>query len=114
MTCPVCGYDRLEFPPANFSICGCCGTEFGYDDRVLAHGQLTQKWVDAGCPWFDPDEPQPEGWNEWKQLIDAGLGRFVPEFVADLRLLADVTIDGMGIQLGPINYDPSPYQAKAA
>ena len=30
--CPVCGYDQLPGPPANFSICSCCGTEFGNDD----------------------------------------------------------------------------------
>ena len=35
--CPVCAYTNLEFPPTNYSICACCGTEFGYDDRVLSH-----------------------------------------------------------------------------
>ena len=72
-TCPVCGYDQLEFPPTNFSICACCGTEFGYDDRVLSHQELTQEWIDAGCKWFDQGEPQPPQWNAYEQLLRAKL-----------------------------------------
>jgi len=55
-TCPVCGYNALEFPPRDHSICACCGTEFGYDDRVLTHQQLRDEWVSKGCLWFDCDE----------------------------------------------------------
>lgn len=73
-TCPVCAYAGLEFPPVNFSICACCGTEFGYDDRMLSHAELTEKWVQRGCPWFDADERKPVGWNPYLQLINGGLG----------------------------------------
>ena len=32
--CPVCGWNKLEFDPNDFSheICDCCNTEFGLDD----------------------------------------------------------------------------------
>jgi len=112
-TCPVCGYPKLERPPANYSICPCCGTEFDYDDRVLTHGQLTYEWIAKGCPWFDSDEPKPEGWNEWNQLIAADLGGYVPKFVSDIHMQADVTV-GVNIQLGSLTYELGPYQAQAA
>jgi hypothetical protein len=70
--CPVCGYDKLEFPPRNFSICACCGTEFGYDDRVLSHERLRARWIRKGFPWFDPDEQKPIRWNPIDQLLRAG------------------------------------------
>jgi len=72
--CPICGYNRLEFPPENYTICACCGTEFDYDDRVLTHEQLTREWVRRGFPWFDQGEPKPEGWNPYLQLLNARLG----------------------------------------
>ena len=75
--CPVCGYDRLEFPPSNYSICACCGTEFGYDDRVLTHDQLRDAWIKRGGPWFDEAEPKPPGWDPFQQLTKAGLD-FLP------------------------------------
>jgi hypothetical protein len=96
-TCLVCGYNRMEFPPADFTICACCGTEFGYDDRVLTHGELTQRWVENNCPWFDPDEPRPRGWNAYKQLIEAGLGRYVPFRTYQIRVQADALVTPVGI-----------------
>ena|SRR3990172_8798305 len=85
-SCPVCGYDQLEFPPANFSICACCGTEFGYDDRLLSHEQLRNKWIDEGCRWFDQGEPQPPNWSAYEQLLRASL----IEPVTDLDATAQV------------------------
>lgn len=73
-TCPVCGYSSdPEFYPRDHDICGCCGTEFGYDDRVLTYGQLRLRWMRGGFPWFDPEEPQPLRWNPYQQLLQAGL-----------------------------------------
>src|ERR1017187_7282190 len=43
--CSVCGYDRLEDPPKNFTICPSCGTEFGYDDAFASHAELRAKWL---------------------------------------------------------------------
>jgi hypothetical protein len=73
-SCLVCGYDGdAEFYPHSYMICGCCGTEFGYDDRVLTHDQLRNIWIAAGFPWFDENEPRPDGWNPQVQLENAGL-----------------------------------------
>jgi hypothetical protein len=96
--CPVCAYDKLEFPPRNYSICACCGTEFGYDDRVFSHAQLTKKWVDRKCPWFDEGEPKPLGWNAYMQLIDGNLSWAVPRFVEGLQLQANLTIGPTGVK----------------
>jgi hypothetical protein len=73
-TCPVCGYSgEVDFRPRDYQICACCGTEFGYDDRVLTNDQLRAQWLSKGCPWFDLDEPRPVGWNAYDQLLHAGL-----------------------------------------
>jgi hypothetical protein len=78
--CPVCGYDRLELPPQNYSICACCGTEFGYDDRLLTHAQLRREWIERGFPWFDADEPRPARWDPMHQLQ-----RVAPDVVKPLN-----------------------------
>ena len=71
--CPVCGYDGdLTFRPREYQICACCGTEFGFDDRVLNYAQLRDEWLNKGCPWFDPDELKPVSWNAYGQLLTAG------------------------------------------
>jgi hypothetical protein len=76
--CLVCGYDGdAEFYPRDYMICGCCGTEFGYDDRVLSHADLRLRWVDSGCPWFDEDEPKPLNWDPYEQLRKAGFMDFL-------------------------------------
>lgn len=73
-TCPICGYGGdLEFRPRDYQICGCCGNEFGFDDRVLSHEQLRSMWIQKGCPWFDPEEIRPIGWNAYDQLQSARL-----------------------------------------
>jgi hypothetical protein len=42
-SCHVCGYSMLDEPPydkygcATYTICPCCGTEFGYDDSLTEH-----------------------------------------------------------------------------
>jgi hypothetical protein len=78
--CPVCGYAGLEFPPKNFSICACCGTEFGYDDRMLTHAELTEAWINGGFRWFDVDEQKPQGWNPYNQLYAAKLDWAIATF----------------------------------
>lgn len=90
--CPVFAYTKLEFPPTNYSICACCGTEFGYDDRVLSHPELTKEWVHQGCPWFDQGEPKPVGWNAYLQLIVGGLGWAVPTFVDGVQLQENLNV----------------------
>jgi len=71
--CLVCGYEGDdEFYPRDYMICGCCGTEFGYDDRVLTHRELRQRWIANDFRWFDQQEPKPVGWNPLAQLERAG------------------------------------------
>lgn len=109
--CPVCGYDRLEFPPGNFSICACCGTEFGYDDRALTHFALRQEWMRAGFPWFDPDEAKPPLWNPYRQMSDARLP-WVSPFKISLRLQADAV--GRQIPSNRIEFGYKPLRTEVA
>lgn len=68
--CPVCFYDDLPYPPADYHICPCCGTEFGTDDAEAAHQQLREEWIDGGAKWFFGTAP--EHWKPWHQLIESG------------------------------------------
>jgi len=83
--CPVCGYSGLERPPADFAICSCCGTEFGYDDFDVSVETLRSRWRSAGSPWFSRHTPPPPGWNPYRQLLNAGL---VHEVVAPTEAVA--------------------------
>jgi hypothetical protein len=71
-TCPVCGYDRLDDPPADYNICECCGTEFGYHDSTFAHAELRDRWVRNGARWHSRAFPPPSGWSAHEQLVRAG------------------------------------------
>ena len=73
--CPVCGYNGLQYPPANFTICPSCYTEFGYDDATLTHEALRREWIQNGMQWEASNiTPPPPGWNPVQQLLDAGFG----------------------------------------
>jgi hypothetical protein len=91
--CPICGYKSLEFPPIDYTICACCGTEFGYDDRVLSHTELTKRWVDNGCPWFDDGEQKPLGWNAYMQLSEGGFRWALPKLAVDLEFQANLFVN---------------------
>lgn len=66
--CPVCAYPALAYPPDNYHICPCCGTEFGNDDQYRTNAELRKEWIVNGGPWFFGSPPQ--GWNPWVQLIE--------------------------------------------
>jgi hypothetical protein len=68
MTCPVCSYKNMPFPPEDYNICPCCGTEFGNDDAYATHEQLLMRWLRNGAPWFFGVAPL--GWNPYLQLRD--------------------------------------------
>lgn len=70
--CPVCGFSALFAPPADFEICPCCGTEFGYDDDRYSHLQLRSRWMARGAPWFSRANPSPANWSPLAQLVRAG------------------------------------------
>jgi len=71
-TCPVCFYDALPYPPADYHICPCCGTEFGNDDVEQSYEELRNAWVDGGAHWFFGQAPA--DWNAWAQLASKSYG----------------------------------------
>jgi hypothetical protein len=79
-TCPVCFYNHLEEAPRDYSICECCGTEFGNDDEMHSHGDLRAHWIAQGASWFFGDAPV--GWNPYVQLLSANFG-LLPYHVAE-------------------------------
>lgn len=92
--CPVCFFDKLPYPPADYHICPSCGTEFGNDDAELSHEQLREMWVAGGANWFFAKAP--EHWNPWIQLlrVSSGFARYVPWSSFDLRVQGIQTFDG--------------------
>jgi len=93
--CPVCFYDNLPYPPRDYHICPCCGTEFGNDDAELSHGQLRELWIASGAHWFFGTSPP--GWNKWIQLASA----LEPEgFRVPIELSGTESEDDDNISLG--------------
>jgi hypothetical protein len=70
--CPVCGYNELINAPELFSICPCCGTEFGNTDFDANNEDLRARWLAKGAPWFDPGTPRTPSWSPEEQLVKAG------------------------------------------
>ena len=68
-TCPVCSY-QMAYPPQDYNICPCCGTEFGNHDIDKTYDELRQDWFRRGMPWFFRQPPL--GWNPWAQLGNIG------------------------------------------
>ena len=66
--CPVCGFPDLDDPPAMFSICPCCGTEFELDDAFKTHAELREIWLGQGAPWWSQDDTPPANWDPHSQL----------------------------------------------
>jgi len=77
--CPVCGLVGSDEPPydaygcATFTICPCCGTEFGYDDSTVKHDELRRRWSAKGMLWWSTGLQPREGWNGYEQLRKANL-----------------------------------------
>ena len=71
-TCPVCFYNQLDEPAAEYNICPCCGTEFENDDQERSHDQLRADWIAGGAKWFF--KIPPPFWSPRNQL-EAGLER---------------------------------------
>lgn len=96
MTCPVCGYKGLPYPPQDYNICPCCSTEFGNDDAIYSHPQLLGMWVAGGANWFFGRPP--ENWNPWMQLLNAGLGAYVPKEFSNLHLQTNASVESFGAE----------------
>ena len=66
-TCPVCG-NYLAYPPKDYHICPCCGTEFYNDDSEHTHEELREEWLKTGPKWWSDFTSQPENWN-WEEQV---------------------------------------------
>lgn len=75
--CPVCGFGMDE-PPANYNICPCCGTEFGYHDRNASIVQLRANWIRDGLRWWSPVDSVPENWDPSIQVAALLSGNSTP------------------------------------
>lgn len=74
MACRICGLIQCEEPwggngkTPNYTMCSCCGAEFGYEDctkeSVMAY---RKKWLAAGGNWWVLKE-KPNLWDIEKQL----------------------------------------------
>jgi hypothetical protein len=67
-TCPVCGYDRLQYPPDDHNICPSCGTQFGYTDAGVSHDELFSEWLLGGAHWQSRVIQPPPDWNRYEQI----------------------------------------------
>lgn len=71
-TCPVCGYDHLEYGTDTGDLCPSCGTMFGVDDDAVdgkPHAELRADWIAGGMKWWAAKVGNPPaGWNAQEQL----------------------------------------------
>lgn len=91
-TCPVCAYPELPYPPQDYHICPCCGTEFGNDDIDVTHEQLREMWIATGAEWFFRNPPA--NWNPYLQLSAVGLASMAPRFFSDFLVEGNATVVG--------------------
>lgn len=77
--CRVCGLDYDESPwgpdeqSPDYSICDCCGVQFGYEDYTPdSTRRYRAEWLANGASWFYP-KVKPGNWQQAAQL------RQVPE-----------------------------------
>jgi hypothetical protein len=79
-TCPVCGFAELTEPHVDvtgsptYSICPCCGVQFGADDQSKTHAELRDVWIAGGAQWWSQNQTAPTGWDADAQLAAAGFG----------------------------------------
>ena len=77
-TCPVCGFAGLLEPHVDptgsptYSICPCCGIQFGADDLDRSHAELRADWLAEGAEWWSQNQPPPADWEATAQLTRAG------------------------------------------
>ena len=96
--CPVCGYEKLQYPIEENPICPSCYTEFGFDDAMRTFNQLREDWIKGGMKWQGINvEHKPPNWKPIRQLALAGkLGNREAELLRSMGLLnklAETTIE---------------------
>ncbi len=84
-------FAELPYPPMDYHICPCCGTEFGNDDAHFSHDQLREMWLAGGARWFFGRAL--EGWNPWLQLIEGGYLESLPKIEA--RIVSPTNINAL-------------------
>lgn len=83
-TCPVCGYDRLDRPPAHQKICPSCGTQFGFHDQVSSLDALRRRWLrgtEMEPKWHSRVVTKPLAWD-WRAQL-AHVARVPPSIEFD-------------------------------
>lgn len=88
----------MQYPPSDYHICPCCGTEFEYDDNGAAYTELRDRWVRAGKPWWSTSSVRPNGWDPDAQL--ESLANTFP------TVLSITTADGVFAEDLPIRMKP--------
>ena len=68
LTCAVCGYDKIDEPKLRWSICPCCGTQFGLSDCGRSHEELRATWILNGAIWNSAAAAPVAGWDPIAQL----------------------------------------------
>ena len=63
----------MDRAAADFNICPCCQTEFGYSDAGRNHAELRADWIEDSAPWRSSVVAKPDGWNGYVQLVVNGL-----------------------------------------
>lgn len=78
--CRVCGLDYDESPwgpdgqSPDYTICACCGVEFGYQDYTPdSTREYRAQWLAAGAAWFYPNM-KPQNWQPAAQLQQVPAG----------------------------------------
>ena len=73
INCNVCNFKQKQPPwgrngeSPTYSICPCCGVEFGYEDSSEQGLESYRiNWIKMGCVWFDESE-KPDNWSLGKQ-----------------------------------------------
>src|SRR5215470_3158985 len=102
--CPVCGFNKLEEPPANFYICPCCGTEFGNDDLDTSHAELRRRWLQSGARWFSDYTRPPVRWNPYVQLLDAGLAHQIGAQQISGSRITKKSVPGLSLVRAKVKY----------
>lgn len=102
-TCPVCGFDRLEYKPyknmppitpeiyklappysdhwgmGSYDVCSCCGFEYGNDDEGMnpetnsSFASYLLEWIKDESAEWFEPDQKPEGWTLVAQLEKAGV-----------------------------------------
>ncbi len=84
-TCPVCGFNGLEFKPySNYldpatgylEYCPSCGFQFGVHDLAKGNWSWRKwriKWINEGMKWNNENYEKPKNWNSKIQLKNIGI-----------------------------------------